>query len=157
MASLRVYVPTYSGASNVAELVLYAEGVEYESALVDGDLDYSLLIADIWARGEGFALVEHDVAPWVGALSELASCEEDWCMFRYAKGGGLSRGVGCTKFSERLVREYPDLPDAWRGTHWDMIDGAVGSPVAAVLRAEAPERVLPCYHTPSLAHARGPD
>ena len=154
---MRVYVPTYSGASNVAELVLYAEGVEYETGLVDGELDYSLFIADIWERGEGFALVEHDVAPWVGALSQLAACQEDWCMFRYAKAGGLSRGTGCTKFSGRLVREYPDLADAWRGTPWPMIDGTVGSAVAAVLRAENPERMLPCYHTPSVAHARGPD
>jgi hypothetical protein len=154
---MRVYVPIYSGASNVAELVLYAEGVEYETGLVDGDLDYSLFIADIWARGEGFVLVEHDVAPWVGALDQLAACSGDWCMFRYAKGGGLSRGLGCTKFSSRLVREYPDLADEWRATHWLMIDGTVGSPVAAVLRAEDPERMLPCYHTPSVAHARGPD
>ena len=154
---MRVYVPTYSGASNVAELVLYAEGVEYETCLVDGDLDYSLFIADVWAYGEGFVIVEHDIAPWVGAIAQLTSCLEDWCMFRYAKSGGLSRGLGCTKFSTRLVREYPDLPDAWRGTSWPMIDGTVGSPVAAVLRAEDPERVLPCYHTPSVAHARGPD
>lgn len=154
---MRVYVSTYSGASNVAELVLYAEGVEYETGLVDGELGYSLFIADIWERGEGFALVEHDVAPWVGALSELAVCQEDWCMFRYAKAGGLSRGLGCTKFSDRLVREYPRLADAWRGTSWRMTDGTVGSAVAAVLRAEDSERMLPCYHTPSVAHARGPD
>ncbi len=152
-----VYVPTYDGAQDVAERVLAAERVAYETPRADGELGYSKLITKLWGSGEGFVVVEHDIAPWFGAIAQLESCPRDWCMFRYPDGGTLSRGLGCTKFSDRLVREYPDLPDAWDGVEWQMIDGAVGSAVAAVLRAERPERHPICYHAPPVAHARRPD
>jgi hypothetical protein len=138
-------------------LVLSAEGVAYETLRADGDLGYSLFLTEVWGRGEGFVIVEHDVAPWCGAVAQLEACSRDWCLFHYPDGGVLSRGLGCTRFSERLVREYPDLPDAWRGVEWQMIDGAVGSAVAGVLRAENPAQHPVCYHTPPVAHARRPD
>jgi hypothetical protein len=153
---VRVYVPTYSGASNVAELVLHAEGVEYQTFPADSDLGYSLLMTEVWKRGEGFVIVEHDVAPWFGAVAQLEACPRDWCLFHYPDGGALSRGLGCTKFSDRLVRDHSDLPDAWEGTEWPMIDGAVGSAFAAVLRQETPEQHPVCYHGPPVAHARRP-
>lgn len=151
-----VYVPLYAGAQDVAELVLSAEGVEYKTLRADGDLGYSLFMTEVWGRGEGFVIVEHDVAPWCGAIDELEACPGDWCLFHYPDGGALSRGLGCTRFSDRLVSQYPDLPDAWEGTGWPMIDGAVGSAVATVLRDESPDRHPVCYHTPPVAHARRP-
>jgi len=150
MASPAVYIPIYNGAQDVAERVLAAEGVEYETLRADGNLGYSRLMTEIWARGLGFVVVEHDVAPWFGAIAQLGACSRDWCMFRYPDGGMLSRGLGCTRFSDRLVRDYPDLPDKWQGVEWQNIDGAVGSAVAALVGH-------PCYHTPPVAHARRPD
>lgn len=149
-----VYVPLYADAQDVAELVLTAEGVQYETFRADGDLGYSLSMTEVWERGEGFAIVEHDIAPWCGAIAQLETCPRDWCLFHYPDGGALSRGLGCTKFSDRLVREYPDLPGAWKGAEWWTIDGAVGTAVATVLRAENPERHPVCYHAPPVAHAR---
>jgi hypothetical protein len=146
-----VYVPLYPDAQPVAQRVLTAEGVPYETLWADGDLGYSLLMTEVWSRGEGFVIVEHDIAPWVGAIAQLETCERDWCMFQYPDGGTLSRGLGCTRFSDRLVRDHPDLPEAWEDVEWQMIDGAVGAAVTNALQAP------PCYHAPAVAHARRPD
>ena len=147
---MRVVVPVWDGAQDVAELVLAAEGVGYEAVRADGDLGYAALMEMAWSRGEGFVIVEHDVAPWYGAIADLERCESDWCLFRYPDGGKLSRGLGCTKFSDRLVRRYPALPWAWDRVAWQLIDGAVGSAVAGT-------GAKPCYHEPPVAHARRPD
>jgi hypothetical protein len=154
---MKVCVPTYSGMSNVAELVLSAEGVKYETLPAEGELGYSQLVTELWRRGKGFVIVEHDVAPWCGAVAQLWACPRDWCIFHYPDGGSLSNGLGCTKFSDRLVRAYPDLPSVWEGVEWQVIDGAVGGAVAVVLRAENPEQHPVCYHDPPVAHARRPD
>lgn len=149
-----VYVPVWDRAQDVAERVLTAEGVAYETRRADGTRGYSRLMTEVWARGEGFIVVEHDVAPWPGAIAELAACQGDWCYFQYPDGGSLSRGLGCTKFSDRLVSGYPGLSAEWADVAWQQIDGAVGSAVAGVLRDGSDPR---CLHTPPVAHARRPD
>lgn len=132
---------------SVAHRALTAEGVEHTEHVV-GD-GYGELLADYWT--EGFVVVEHDVAPWTGAIAQLAECGRDWCMFRYPKQGELTRGLGCTKFSDRLVRAHPDLPDSWRGTDWRDLDGAVGTAVRSATGSQ------PCFHGPPVAHARRAD
>ena len=153
---MRVVVPLpITDGSDVAHRVLAAEGVDHEVRMVDGYLGYGELLAELWSEGGGLVVVEHDVAPWAGALTQLADCEADWCQFRYPKdGGALVRGLGCTKFSARLMVEYPDLPSAWLGTAWQGLDGAVGTAVGEALRAEQPERFPLCRHDPPVAHAR---
>lgn len=145
-----VIVPAISDQC-VAQLVLLADGTPHEVHLVNGnDTDYAALIADVWARGEGFVIVEHDIAPWWGAIDHLRQCPKDWCMFEYAKyGGGVTHGLGCVKFSDRLVKNYPDLSKIWINTDWRLLDGAVGSAIVSVIHSE------PCFHAPPVAHARG--
>lgn len=140
-----------------AHLALQAEGVEHEERVCKGDTGYAALLAEAWRAGRGFVVVEHDVAPWMGAVAQLVGCGRDWCMFRYPKyGGALTRGLGCAKFSDRLIHDYPDLSDAWQDTDWRVLDGAVGGAVAEVLRAEV-DRFPLCFHGPPVAHARRAD
>lgn len=137
-----------------AHLALLAEGVDHEVAICRGDTGYGELLAALWRSGRGFVLVEHDIAPWAGAIKQLMECERDWCMFRYMKHGGqLMRGLGCAKFSSRLVRDYPDLASEWQDVSWQVLDGVVGGAVAQVLRAEDPRHPL-CTHEPPVAHVR---
>ncbi len=153
---MHVIVPVIDSRS-AAHLALIAEGISHEQHMCVDDTDYSNLLTEIWKAGSGFIVVEHDVAPWFGAVNQLAECERDWCMFHYPKfGGALTRGLGCTKFSDRLVRKYPELPDAWQGIGWQVLDGSVGAAIAAVLRAENPRHPL-CYHEPPVAHVRRPE
>lgn len=153
---MRVLVPVLE-LDSVAHRALEAEGIAHEEYVCEGDVGYSELVVDLWADGQGFILVEHDVAPWGGALAELWDCPADWCMFRYFKyGGGLTRGLGCAKFSDRLVSGHPDLSITWRNTSWRILDGTVGAAVALTLRGEDPDRHPLCIHGPPVAHVRRP-
>jgi hypothetical protein len=152
---MRVVVAVPPGGSDAAHLALTAEGVDHEARHCAGDTGYGQLIVDLWAAGEGFVMVEHDVAPWMGAIEQLADCPNDWCQFRYPKhGGSLTRGLGCTKFSDRLVAGYPGLSVDWSATDWRVLDGAVGAAVADALKAEDPDRHPLCTHEPPVAHVR---
>lgn len=141
----------------VAHLVLDAEGVDHDVLFCEGEYGYGEHLTRLWKEGEGFVVVEHDVCPWMGAVWQLKECENDWCMYRYPKyGGALTRGLGCTKFSDRLVSTYPQL-GVWSETSWRVLDGAVGGSIAKTLRGEDPDRHPLCTHVPSLAHARVTD
>jgi len=140
-------------ADCVAHRTLVAEGVPHSEHVLTHDFANAELLATLWAEG-GFMLVEHDIAPWCGALEQLSECERDWCMFRYPEAGGLSRGLGCTKFSDRLVRDYPKLPESWRGTTWREMDNVVCAAVAGVLHKENPDLNPLCKHGPPVAHVK---
>lgn len=155
---MRVVVPVPPYTETVAGLVLNAEGIEHELRPVEGEYGYGDLIAELWAEGRGFIIVEHDVAPWCGAVEQLGLCDRDWCMFHYPKhGGSLTRGLGCTKFSDRLVAGHPELSEGWSSTSWRVLDGSVGSAVAEVLKTDHGGNHPLCYHGPPVAHARRSD
>jgi hypothetical protein len=151
---LRVVVAAVN-PSPVAHLALAAEGVAHDVADCRGELGYGEVLADLWRLGAGFIVVEHDVAPWPGAVVALSDCLGDWCAFRYPKGGRLIRALGCVKFSTRLVQTWPDLPALWHGVDWQGLEGAVLAGVAAVLRSESPHERPVCDHWPPVAHASG--
>jgi hypothetical protein len=66
------------------------------------DFAYYELLRDLWAAGESFIYVEHDVVPDRGLLPELWDCPEPYCT------PGLSCEV-CAKFGESLMRRWPKL------------------------------------------------
>jgi hypothetical protein len=151
---MRVVVAAVDETDCPAHLALTAEGVEHDVVRCVGELGYSRLLERLWSEG-GFVVVEHDVAPWMGAIERLVACPNDWCQFRYPKHGGhLIRGLGCTKFSDRLVAGYPELSAGWSATDWRVLDGAVGAAVADALKAEDPDRHPLCTHEPPVAHVR---
>lgn len=108
---------------------------------------YADLLVELWARGEAFVLVEHDIEIHDGVLPELAACPEPWCLFPYARllpgpkvrwdgrgwGPGvalLSNNLGCTRWSAELMAALPDLMTEVRNTarpglpagHWSRLD-----------------------------------
>ncbi len=87
-------------------------GYPWESADVSGsDTAYTQLLQKLWRDGDTFALVEHDIVPWRGALAELAACPRDWCAFQYPFGGGMIAGLGCTRFRAALLAAHPAAVD----------------------------------------------
>lgn len=133
-----------------AHLALTAEGVAHD--VVGHGLGYADQLAVWWRSGEGFVLVEHDVAPWPGAVRHLIDCPRDWCAHRFPKYQHLIRSLGCVKFSTRLVQTYPDLPHHWEGMPFEGFEGPMLSAVAGVLRTEDPSRSPVCEHSPPVAH-----
>lgn len=147
---MRVIVPALE-FNEPAHLVLTAEGIPHEEKIVRGDRGYSELISSVWQEGEGFILVERDIAPWPGAMRDFTQCDSHWCAFRYPEGGALTRGLGCVKFSDWLVSSFPGLWEKWHGTDWRTLDGVIGTAIVETAH------VRPHYHHPSVAHVRRPD
>lgn len=94
------------------------------------DTTYARLFGVLWATGETFALVEHDIVIRPGVLDELAACDEQWCAFSYSYQSSEHYGLGCVKFSADLLCTYPDaVAETWlevsnvhpRG-HWCNLD-----------------------------------
>lgn len=146
-----------------AVTALGATGRSWQSAWVGGsDIDYYALLASVWAAGESFCLVEHDVVVTPTALSELEACESDWCAFQtpYRAGaGGVHAGLGCVKFSAALLARVPDaMRDVARMSdpvhppmHWCRLDHWLQT----VALPGARERM--CVHGPPLEHLRDHD
>lgn len=116
---------------------------------------YSRLIVDLWAAGETFCIVEHDVVPHRGALGQLAVCRHDYCAFPYPWVTCVGVALGCTKFTGRLLEQYPHA-----ATIAARIPSAYGEPghfrqfdvwlQAAVLRDLY--GLQPHGHLPAVAH-----
>lgn len=147
---MRVVIPSTS-VDCVAGRALTAEGVKHEVRVVLGPLGYGDLLADAWADGAGFVLVEDDIAPWPGAIAALAGCANPWCGFDYSIGfGRFGLGtLGCVKFGRDLTRRHPSLPDGWAGVPWHALDASV---VAAVRAATGRQRFH--EHEPAVAHVQ---
>jgi len=93
-------------------LVRYAPGGE-TFYLGESDLAYGELLERLWAKGETFLVVEHDIIIGRDTIPEFATCEEEWCSAPYTyfdqpvttSGGGL----GCTKFGAELMARWPTM------------------------------------------------
>lgn len=105
---------------------------------------YARLFTELWQRGEGFVLVEHDVVPWPGAITDLKSCPRELCTFEYPSGGAWCRSLGCVKFSDSLVQRIP-FDVEWQNRAWDELDGAVFATL---------QEVEVHVHTPPVAHVK---
>jgi len=137
-----------------AHLALSAEGICHEVIMCNGEFGYSEHFKAWWRTGHGFILIEHDIAPWVGAVRQLAECPSDWCSFRYSKSGHTIHALGCVKFSTRLVKTIPNLPDRWDQCTWQTLENQVLPAIAEALRRDEPSRMPVCKHSPPVAHVR---
>lgn len=80
---------------------------------------YFWLLSSVWAAGDAFVIVEHDVVAGPGVLGSFAQCPEPWCAFSYevfagdlASVYGGAYGLGCTRFSAELLAAEPDAVEA---------------------------------------------
>jgi hypothetical protein len=118
---VRVIVP-HTRIEPETRAALAASGYGWEAVSVAGsDTAYTDLLADLWAAGQDFAIVEHDIVPWRGALAELDSCTEQWCAFPYPLRSWMHAGLGCARFRGTLLAACPtavtDTLAEQTGTH----------------------------------------
>ena len=109
-APVNVWVP-YTRLQPATQICLLgypdANWVELED-----DDSYRRYMADLWAVGETFVNVEHDIVWWPGALEALWECPEPWCMYGYHADEIIEDGcayLGCTKLSAELIAGTPGL------------------------------------------------
>lgn len=127
---MRVICP-YVTISPATRAALDASGCPWEPRDVSGaDTAYWELLAGLWAAGEDFAIVEHDVIPAAGTLASFGACGHDWCSSAYPYLAGTYAGLGCARFRAPVMARHPDLMDVV-GTmsndshgprHWCTID-----------------------------------
>lgn len=97
-------------ALHAVKLALKQDGVDAQFHHMTGDDSYHSLLERLWAAGETFTVVEHDIIVHPGAIQELENCPEPWCTFPYyCSVGWINDGLGCTKFGADLIARYPDF------------------------------------------------
>jgi hypothetical protein len=103
------------------------------------DTAYSELVAKLWAAGESFLLLEHDVLPTPELLDEMWACESAWCAgFAWRYSGPVYPGetkpqypirqretaLFLSKFAADLLRRTPNVIGGVR-VRWPMLDLAL--------------------------------
>jgi hypothetical protein len=136
---------------------LDATGWPYEPVDVSAsDESYWELIADVWAEGETFIVVEHDIIVRPDTLRSLLGCVEEWCTFPYAMCTGPElTGLGCTKFDASIMATVPNLitrtaqmEDALHPPkHWCRIDQNTQHELMR-------RHYVVCRHLPAVEHLR---
>lgn len=67
---------------------------------------YWELLAELWAAGEAFLIIEQDVEIHAKVVPALTRCQRPWCGYPYTAQGDVT--LGCTRFSAQLLAAAPD-------------------------------------------------
>lgn len=104
-------------------------------------------LCDIWAKGETFAIIEHDVICRPDVVEQFDACPEPWCLFGYTPichpecQEAWRNQLGLTRFRSELMAAVPDaltsIPDevAYRQRRRDwhnLCDELAGDKIAGV-------------------------
>lgn len=155
---MRVYVPVAKllpGVEPVFAAIRAAGADPFDVCLVD-DTDYWCLLAELWSKGHGFAVVEHDVVIAPDTLDRFDACSNDWCAQRYEYFVGPYAGLGCMRFSAALIARNPDalrrvatMSDPTHpARHWCRLDAWLQQVLSAA-------RETLCIHEGTLEHLGG--
>lgn len=132
------------------------------------DEEYFHVLREVWAAGETFVTIEHDIEVSPEMIDGLVECWAPWCAHSYrVYWGGLmdvypgSAGLGCTKFSADLIRKHPNLFDddipsstyenGRDGRFWMNLDGTVSQWL------KGPYGYTVHRHNPDVTHHHGYD
>lgn len=131
----------------VAHRTLDAEDIDHDVQICHGPYGYCDLLAALWTFGEGVIIIEHDIAPWPGAIHQLQVCEQAWCAYEYPLNFSMVAALGCTKFATSLVDSTWTLALKLHEIHWGAVDGVLISRLELM-------GYKPHIHYPPVAHAR---
>jgi hypothetical protein len=158
---LRVVCPfvTIHPATEAA-LIAHAPQVERIS-VAHSDLAYCELLTRLWAEGESFLIVEHDIEIHAAVVPDAVACPEPWCVWPFPGPGFwdtagndplLYESLGCTRFSAALMAAEPDaltvagaMNAGLRAGDWRRMDVSI----LPTLRARGYE---PHTHWPAVVH-----
>jgi hypothetical protein len=141
-SELRVVVP-FVRLEPAVVAALERDGIEAEFVDTAGLDAYWRLLADLWAHGDSFVVLEQDKVPAAGLLRELWECPEPWCStpvgMRGVEVAAPYPSLACTKFGASLMAADPWLlEDAGRldlgfgERDWSRLDLAVSGLLASV-------------------------
>ena len=101
---------------------------------------YWRLLCELWATGEDFAIIEHDIEIHEAVVREFTECANPWCVNWYDgqqrtwTGRGdvpvpvvLKCALGCVRFRGELTRTHPRLLSHMTVRRWDRLDSQLAS------------------------------
>ena len=133
------------------------------------DEAYWHLLSGLWAQGEPFVLLEHDIEVRAGTVGSFDRCKQPYCLFPYhgigygpegscrcpeTKGGRVELGgcpslwygaLGCVRFRPAEIPEGADVFNRIPVGSWRGIDARV----LTVLRDKG---IFPHIHYPPVLH-----
>jgi hypothetical protein len=125
---------------------LAIQGVRFREIRMLDDYSYAALVTELWADGEPFAIVEHDVLPWPGWLDSLANCSRPWCGFGYlGPGGRWLVETGCTRIDPAAAKLDGTALDVEPRPTWQHVD-------ISVRDAFRREGIIQHEHRPGVVH-----
>lgn len=135
-------------------LDLYAPGAAKVDVKGDGDamgpgagFIYGRLLRDWVARGEAFAIVEHDVVLHDEVMPSFEACLEPWCSYPYstAKGGRMYEALGCVRYRREAVQAIREDAPVFGIMPWYGLD-------QVMCRLLMDAGLLPHHHWPMVEH-----
>ena len=102
-------VAPYTQLSTETVAALRATGRPFHRAKVGDDDRYWQLLSDLWADGEDFAVVEHDIIVNPDTFDLFDDCPSEWCVAPYPFDHRLCSGLGCTRFRGSLLLRFPEI------------------------------------------------
>lgn len=110
--------------------------IEFELSTIPcvGPHGYGDALAELWRKAKSFINLEHDVAPWPGALTEMWECREPWCAMPLIVHQCVNdTNLGCVKFGAQFMAANPTLWDSYPRNDiydWRSLDSWLYSKVA---------------------------
>lgn len=110
------------------------EGAPRDAIWLDissSEVAYYGALYDVWARGETFAVLEHDCVCRPDIVQSFEDCPEPWCAYGYhdiccQDETGYSpcmeawrNALGCTRFRKELLDAVPDALSSVPVDNWD--------------------------------------
>lgn len=166
--TLRVVVP-FTVRNSAVEAAVPA-GTEWAD-VSDGPDAYWRLMCRLWADGEAFLVVEHDVVIHRDVIPQVESCLEPICLFPYdnichwACQEAWANMLGCTRFSAAVIAAVPDavssIPPAQRDWH-NLCDSIAGNKVGGMPAPLRPHSLRAAgfthhWHFPAVHHTSWED
>ena len=105
---MRIVVP-YTHLTEGVVAALDATGYPYELVEMVAEDSYWRLLTNLWADGEDFAVVEHDITVHPSVFDELEACPEPWCVYPHEYVQPSYYGMGCVRFRSELLTGAPGV------------------------------------------------
>ena len=99
----------FTGTGLRAETREAVPDAQFVNVEVD-EFAYWRLLCDLWAKGETFILVEHDIVPTREQIDTLWACPEEWCGSPYDMDGITTTAFGFVKFAAPPPRTHRRTP-----------------------------------------------
>jgi hypothetical protein len=109
---------------------------------------YGRLLAEVWAQGETFCWIEHDIEIGPSTLYDFRACSYGYCAAPYPWTTDVGPAMGCVRFSAAFIAKYPyvALDALASGVSWRQIDIVFQRHILVGNKGEQPHVHAPVIH-----------